>query len=105
MPFYLSSEYIAPEVIKGTGHTSAVDWWTLGILVYEMIVSFNSSRFRRREELKLTLPSSFSSPPRPSRDLIETEPSPTYSSTTSPSPTPLPSRSTSPSSLFFETRF
>lgn len=21
------------------GHTSAVDWWTLGILVYEMIVS------------------------------------------------------------------
>lgn len=32
------SEYIAPEVIKGNGHTSAVDWWTLGILIYEMIV-------------------------------------------------------------------
>jgi serine/threonine protein kinase len=32
------TEYIAPEVIRGTGHTSAVDWWTLGILVYEMIV-------------------------------------------------------------------
>ena len=33
------TEYIAPEVIKGCGHTSAVDWWTLGILVYEMIVN------------------------------------------------------------------
>src|SRR5690242_3201460 len=30
-------EYIAPEVIKGCGHTSAVDWWTLGILMYEML--------------------------------------------------------------------
>ncbi|KAG9050856.1 hypothetical protein FS837_001966 [Tulasnella sp. UAMH 9824] len=30
-------QYIAPEVIKNLGHTSAVDWWTLGILIYEMI--------------------------------------------------------------------
>lgn len=37
--FVGTEEYIAPEVIKGCGHTSAVDWWTLGILVYEMIVS------------------------------------------------------------------
>ena len=36
--FVGTEEYIAPEVIKGCGHTSAVDWWTLGILVYEMIV-------------------------------------------------------------------
>lgn len=33
------SEYIAPEVIAAQGHTAAVDWWTLGILIYEMIVS------------------------------------------------------------------
>ena len=33
-----SAEYIAPEVIENVGHTSAVDWWTLGILIYEMIV-------------------------------------------------------------------
>ncbi len=32
------SEYIAPEVIAAQGHTAAVDWWTLGILIYEMIV-------------------------------------------------------------------
>lgn len=35
----LFPEYIAPEVILIEGHTSAVDWWTLGILIYEMIVS------------------------------------------------------------------
>ncbi|KAJ3335578.1 hypothetical protein HDU93_004973, partial [Gonapodya sp. JEL0774] len=34
-----TEEYIAPEVIKGSGHTSSVDWWTLGILIYEMLVS------------------------------------------------------------------
>lgn len=28
--FVGTEEYIAPEVIKGTGHTSAVDFWTLG---------------------------------------------------------------------------
>ena len=32
------TEYIAPEVIAAQGHTAAVDWWTLGILIYEMIV-------------------------------------------------------------------
>jgi len=31
-------EYMAPEVIMNTGHGSAADWYTLGILVYEMII-------------------------------------------------------------------
>lgn len=35
--FVGTEEYIAPEVIRGNGHTSAVDWWTLGILLYEML--------------------------------------------------------------------
>ncbi|KAI8868610.1 kinase-like protein, partial [Ramicandelaber brevisporus] len=35
--FVGTEEYIAPEVIKGSGHTAAVDWWTLGILTYEML--------------------------------------------------------------------
>mmetsp|Transcript_4720 Transcript_4720/g.5667 ORF Transcript_4720/g.5667 Transcript_4720/m.5667 type:complete len:319 (+) Transcript_4720:116-1072(+) len=30
-------EYIAPEVILNKGHGKGVDWWTLGILIYEMI--------------------------------------------------------------------
>ncbi|KAI1322935.1 Pkinase-domain-containing protein [Xylariaceae sp. FL0255] len=35
--FVGTEEYIAPEVITGSGHTSAVDWWTLGILIFEML--------------------------------------------------------------------
>ena len=33
-------EYLAPEIIQGVGHTHVVDWWTLGIVVYEMIIGF-----------------------------------------------------------------
>jgi len=40
-------EYIAPEVIAAKGHTAAVDWWTLGILIYEMIVRVRSKLIRR----------------------------------------------------------
>merc|ERR1712217_652361 len=30
-------DYFAPEIIDSTGHTSAVDWWMLGILVFELM--------------------------------------------------------------------
>ncbi|CAI5980807.1 unnamed protein product [Closterium sp. NIES-64] len=31
-------EYLAPEVLRGKGHGRAVDWWSLGILLFEMVV-------------------------------------------------------------------
>jgi len=30
-------EYIAPEVVKGQKHNKAVDWWSLGTLLFEML--------------------------------------------------------------------
>ncbi|XP_031150986.1 serine/threonine-protein kinase N1b isoform X3 [Sander lucioperca] len=31
-------EFLAPEVLTDTSYTRAVDWWGLGVLVYEMLV-------------------------------------------------------------------
>ena len=31
-------EYLAPEIVTNAGHTKEVDWWSLGILCYELTV-------------------------------------------------------------------
>ncbi|MCD7467391.1 hypothetical protein HAX54_004809 [Datura stramonium] len=42
--FVGTHEYLAPEVISGQGHGSAVDWWTLGVFLYELI--FGTTPFK-----------------------------------------------------------
>ena len=32
-----TAEYLAPEILDMKGHGFAVDWWTFGVLIYEMI--------------------------------------------------------------------
>ena len=34
-------EYLAPEILLQKGHGKPVDWWCLGILIYEMIVGID----------------------------------------------------------------
>lgn len=31
-------EFLAPEVLTDSNYTRAVDWWGLGVLIYEMLV-------------------------------------------------------------------
>ncbi len=33
-------EYLAPEIIIGRGHGRPVDWWALGVLIYEMAAGY-----------------------------------------------------------------
>lgn len=47
--FVGTAEYLSPEIIKGETQTSAVDWWTLGVLIYEVC---EGGKERRREALK-----------------------------------------------------
>jgi len=61
-------EYLAPETIKGERYTKAVDWWSLGTLLFEMMNGLPPFYVRDNEELMyekilyapLEIPESFS---------------------------------------------
>ncbi|KAK9135539.1 hypothetical protein Syun_014869 [Stephania yunnanensis] len=64
--FVGTEEYISPEIITGSGHSSAIDWWALGILLYEMLYGRTPFRGKNRQKTfsnilhkDLTFPSSF----------------------------------------------
>lgn len=57
-------EYLAPEVIHGAGYGHAVDWWSLGTLLYEMLTGlppFFDSNMNRMYELIVRAPLKFPS--------------------------------------------
>ena len=33
-------DYIAPEVFGQIGYTETVDWWSLGVILFEMLVGY-----------------------------------------------------------------
>lgn len=33
-------EYLAPEIITASGHGKAVDWWALGVLLFELLAGY-----------------------------------------------------------------
>ena len=61
-------EYLAPEIILSNGYTRLVDWWALGILIYEMVAGctpfYADSQIKIYEKIcagNLRFPAHFSS--------------------------------------------
>ena len=56
-------DYLAPEIIAETGHGLAVDWWALGVLIFEMLVGAppfkgddTPSLYKQIEKAKVSFP-------------------------------------------------
>nr|XP_027127442.1 protein kinase PINOID 2-like [Coffea arabica] len=50
MSFVGTHEYLAPEIINGEGHGSAIDWWTFGNFHYELLFELIGKEEKEEEE-------------------------------------------------------
>ena len=70
-------EYLAPELLTGHGYTKTVDWWTLGVLLYEMLTGLPPFYDENTNEMYrkiLSDPLHFPGPeivPQAAKDLLE----------------------------------
>ncbi|KAL7600265.1 hypothetical protein Lser_V15G26047 [Lactuca serriola] len=43
---------MTPEIVQGRGHDKAADWWSVGILMYEMLSGKSSFRGGNRQKIQ-----------------------------------------------------
>lgn len=68
--FVGTHEYLAPEVTSGEGHGSAVDWWTLGVFLFELLYGKTPFKGPNNETTLLNIISEqLKFPHNPTRDL------------------------------------
>jgi len=60
-------EYLAPEIIKGDDYTKAIDWWSVGTLIYEMLTGLppfytedEENMYHKIMTAELRIPATFS---------------------------------------------
>lgn len=46
-------EYLSPEQIKGEGHNIAADYWSLGVLMYELLCGHTPFSKERKEDIEI----------------------------------------------------
>lgn len=71
--FVGTEEYVAPEIVNGSGHEFSVDWWSLGILLYEMLYGktpFRGSNKKETFSRILLMKPQITGPHSPLHDLI-----------------------------------
>ncbi|KAJ3280277.1 hypothetical protein HK104_000776, partial [Borealophlyctis nickersoniae] len=50
-----TNNYIAPEVLLGTGYDKGCDWWSLGCIIFEMLYGFPPFCSKNRHQTKLKI--------------------------------------------------
>ncbi|XP_061376216.1 serine/threonine-protein kinase OXI1-like [Gastrolobium bilobum] len=72
--FVGTEDYVAPEVILGEGHNFGVDWWSFGVVLYEMLYGTTPFKGANRKETFcriLTREPDLTGKTTPLRDLIK----------------------------------
>ncbi|KAI8907599.1 kinase-like domain-containing protein [Powellomyces hirtus] len=50
-----TNNYMAPEILLGNGYDKACDWWSLGVIVFEMLYGFPPFCSKNRQQTKLKI--------------------------------------------------
>ncbi len=50
-----TAEYLAPEMLSNEGHDKTLDWWTLGVLLYEMLIGLPPFFHKNKNKMYLMI--------------------------------------------------